>query len=309
MILCIGTTPTVQRTMVFEHLTMDAVNRAASVEETASGKSINAARVVLALGERPLASGFLGGDTGQFIRGDLDRAGIEHDFVTVGPKTRICITAIDQAGGTATELIEESKPVEPEAWEALRERVRRLMGRVRAVVMSGTLPPGAPAGFYAECVEMAQRSGVMAIVDAKGEPLLLAARARPVVVKPNRAELGQTVGMPVESDTQLRDAIAHLLEQGPQWVVVTMGKEGSVVSDGRRWWRVDAPEVKAVSPIGSGDAFAGGLAVGLVRGMEVPQACVLGTSSAAANALVPVAGRVRAEDIARLQEQVRIEPF
>ena len=43
MILCLGTTPTVQRTMTFAKLNIDAVNRAIEVKQTASGKSINVA--------------------------------------------------------------------------------------------------------------------------------------------------------------------------------------------------------------------------------------------------------------------------
>ena len=51
MILCIGTTPTVQRTMVFDRLTVDEVNRATEVTEYSSGKAINVARVLTQIGE------------------------------------------------------------------------------------------------------------------------------------------------------------------------------------------------------------------------------------------------------------------
>src|SRR5689334_17346200 len=123
MILCLGTTPTVQRTMTFAKLTIDAVNRAIEVRESASGKSLNVARVLHTLGEDPLATGFLGGDTGQFIREDLSRSGIAHDFVTVRPRTRTCMSVIDQSVGTATELIQESSEVEADAWDRLREKI------------------------------------------------------------------------------------------------------------------------------------------------------------------------------------------
>ena len=131
MIICLGTTPTVQRTMTFTQLHVGDVNRAKSVTETASGKSLNVARVLHTLGEPLIATGFVGGDSGAFIREDLTRAGIAHDFVSVGPKTRTCVTVIDEAAGAATELIEESKRVEEEAFERLsaklgeRWRVRR----------------------------------------------------------------------------------------------------------------------------------------------------------------------------------------
>ena len=44
MILCVGTTPTVQRTIVLDRLELDGVNRAVEVKEYASGKSVNVAK-------------------------------------------------------------------------------------------------------------------------------------------------------------------------------------------------------------------------------------------------------------------------
>ena len=62
MILCLGTTPTVQRTIFLKRLEIDAVNRAHSVIESASGKALNVARVLTTLGKPCVALGFAGGD-------------------------------------------------------------------------------------------------------------------------------------------------------------------------------------------------------------------------------------------------------
>src|SRR5687767_6913570 len=77
MILCLGTTPALARTMIFDDVVADDVNRATSVLESAAGKSINAAKVARLLGEEVVATGFLGGDTGRFIRTQLDQFGIK----------------------------------------------------------------------------------------------------------------------------------------------------------------------------------------------------------------------------------------
>jgi tagatose 6-phosphate kinase len=309
MILCLGTTPTVQRTMTFARLEIDAVNRAASVAESASGKSINAARVVHTLGEPVLATGFLGGDTGAFVRQDLDEAGIAHDFVTVRPKTRVCVTAIDQARGTATELIEESKRVQNGAWDALHAKLSGLVPRATVLVLSGTLTPGAPQTFYRACVELAAGANVPTVLDATGDPLRLALPARPFVIKPNRTEVGRTLGVDVAGDDTLRGAIRRLLTDGPSWAVVTMGGDGAVISDGTRFWRLRHPPVKVVSPIGSGDSFSAGLAVGIVRGQDVPDAARLGAACGAANAMTASAGHVNRDDVLRILRDVSVDPW
>src|SRR5580698_683146 len=123
MILCTGTTPTAQRTLIFERVRLDAVNRAIEVHEHASGKSVNVARVAHALGEPVLATGFLGGNRGEFIRRELDTADIAHDFVSVSPQTRLCTTVVDRSSKTATELVEESAAVACGDWERLTETI------------------------------------------------------------------------------------------------------------------------------------------------------------------------------------------
>ena len=307
MILCLGTTPVLQRSMAFDRLQLDAVNRATEVREHASGKSINVARVLHTLGEEVLVTGFLGGDSGKFIREDLTAAGIAQELVTVAPKTRMCITVMDRSNDTATELVQEASEVEKPAWAKLRTRVAELLPRAKVLVLSGSLPPGAPQDFYAFCVNRATESAVMTIVDASGEPLRRALKSKPLVVKPNRSELAKTLDTPIESDAALRDAIKQLVALGPAWAVVTEGKAGAVASDGERFWRVRSPQVKAINPIGSGDALAAGLASAIARGQRLPDACKLAVACGAANALTPLAGIVRADDVSELLERVEIE--
>ena len=308
MILCLGTTPADQRTMTFASLQLDAVNRAASVTRTASGKSINAARVARTLGADVLATGFLGGDAARFMRRDLDAAGIRHDFVDVTPPTRACITVVDESAGTATELIEESKQVEPEAWDRLVDRLDAHLRTAGVLVLSGTLTPGAPQDFYGRCVARAALHGVRTIVDASGEPLKQALAAKPFIVKPNRAELGRTLGMDTSTDAGLRDAMRHVLSWGVQWVVVTMGRDGAIASDDNAFWHVGTPQVQVVNPIGSGDSFAAGLAVALTCGPPMPEALVVGAACGVANAMTRVAGHVEPNDVATIMNDLDVEP-
>jgi tagatose 6-phosphate kinase len=150
----------------------------------------------------------------------------------------------------------------------------------------------------------------MSILDAAGEPLRRALAARPDVVKPNRAELRRTLNVSVESDQELRDAMKRLIDAGPQWAIVSAGKAGAVISDGEHFWRVASPAVKAVNPIGSGDALAGGLACAIAeRGESLPHACKLGVACGAANAMTQLAGMVHREDVERLLPQVEVTPW
>src|SRR5436309_1063264 len=104
MILCIGPTPAAQRVMIFRRLTLDAVNRAVTTLDGVAGKSVNVAKVLKALGEQPLATGFIAGERGDSLKLALRAKEIESEFVRVAANTRQCITVIDEATGTHTEL-------------------------------------------------------------------------------------------------------------------------------------------------------------------------------------------------------------
>jgi tagatose 6-phosphate kinase len=307
MILCIGTTPAAQRVMVFRQLKIDAVNRAATTVDGAAGKSGNVAKGWQALGEQPVAVGFVGGDRGEDVRALLAAQGVELDFVTVASRTRQCITALDQSAGTVTELVEESQPVSAADYEALMVVIRRRMQVCRAVVMSGTITPGVPADLYLRGTELAHERGVLAVVDAQGAALVEALKARPDLVKPNRLELAATLGHALEDEAALISGMRELAERGAQRVVVTAGSAATLAFDGRSCWRIQVPQVKAVNPIGSGDAFTAGLVWRLQRGEELGEACRWAAAAGAANALTLMPGEVRLDDVERLAKQVTVE--
>lgn len=305
MIICLGTTPTLQRTMTFDRVEIDSVNRATQVHEFASGKSINAARVVHALGEPVLATGFLGGDSGKAIRADLDRAQIPHEFLEVEPPARMCITVIDESTGTATELIEESKPVERQRYQRLLERLASFLPSAKVLILSGTLPPGAAQRFCADCITLAGSTPV--ILDARGEPLDEALQRHPFLVKINRAELAHTLDADVSDDDAVRGAMRQMIARGARWIVVTAGKQPTLITNGDSFWKIETPSVRTINAIGSGDAFAAGVAVALTRGQSVPDSSTLGVACGAANAMTAHAGHVNPIDVEELSARIRVE--
>ena len=293
--------------MIFGKLTGNAVNRAAEVLETAAGKSVNVARLLATLGKPVVATGFIGGDRGRFVLDELGRAGVQHDFVPVAPQTRMCITVIDQGGGDHTELVEESRAVSAEAWEQLRAKVRGLIPRARMITMSGTLVPGAPMGFYAECVKLAHAAGIEAVVDATGEAMRLALTEGPALIKPNRHELAGTLGTAIENESQLIEGMKRVCSMGARRIVVTMGGDGAMGYDGKDVYRIGIPKVEVVNTIGSGDSVTAGMVSAILDGADFAEACRLGAACGVANALTLTSGDIRMEDVRRLKEQVRVE--
>jgi tagatose 6-phosphate kinase len=306
-ILCIGTTPAAQRVMLFRKLTVDAVNRAAETLDGMAGKSVNVAKVLKALGEEPVTTGFAGGDRGDQLLAALSKRGIDQHFIPVAAPTRLCITVIDETAGTHTELVEESQPVSSTDYDRLIEIVREQAGRCRAVVMSGSIPPGGPEDLYAQCIRETRAAGVLTIVDAQAKPLAAALRERPGLVKPNRTELAATLGRPLSTGEDVLQGMRELHAQGAERVVVTAGPAPALAFDGRQFWRISPPSIAARNPIGSGDAFTAGLVWRLLRGDSLGEAARWATAAGSANALTWMPGELERADVERLASQVTVQ--
>lgn len=297
MILTVGTTPALARSMIFERLTLDAVNRAVEVRVAAAGKSVNVARVLKTIGHEPLCTGLLGGDAGRSLRAELDALGIGHAFVESRSPTRVCVTVIDRATAQATELVEEAGPTDADEVAQLLATIERIGAEARVIVCSGTIAPGAPADLYAQIAR--RMAGRPTIIDARATSLRSTLQ-HGVIVKCNRAELGDCVGLPVDSDDALRRAIEWTIDAGAGAVIVSDGSAATWVHDGRTIETIPTPRVDVVSPIGSGDAMAAGVAAGIERGWPVLDCARLGVACGAANAQTAIAGAVDADEVQRL---------
>ena len=293
--------------MFFRKLVLDSVNRARTTLDGAAGKSINVAKVLQVLDEHPVVTGFIGGDRGEFIRAAIEEKGIEFEFVTVSARTRQCVTVIDESTGTHTELVEEGSPVEPADFDKLITIIQRRVASCRAVVMSGTIASGGPVNLYFQCTRLAQAAGAISVADAQGAALLETLKARPGLVKPNRSELAATVRRELKDEAAVKQAMRELYERGAQRVIVTDGKDPALAFDGRNFWQIVAPRIRAVNPIGSGDAFTAGLVWRLVRGEDLGEACRWGSAAGVANALTVMAGEVNREDVDRLAREVEVQ--
>jgi 1-phosphofructokinase family hexose kinase len=307
MILCIGTTPAAQRVMVFRKLELDGVNRASTTLDGAAGKSINVAKVLASLGERPVATGFIGGERGRFLLGSLASKGIETQFVTVAEATRQCISVIDETECRVTELVEESRPVAASDYVLLKSIIWEHLPRCEAVVMSGSLTPGGPVNFYKEITQQANEAGILSVVDAQGLPLTEALEAKPGLVKPNRRELGATVHQTLKDEGDVIAAMRQVHKCGAVRVVVTAGRSATLALNDEALWGIQSPSISAVNPIGSGDAFTAALVWRLVNKENLGEACRWAAAAGAANALSAMPGELERGDIEQLLGQITVE--
>jgi 1-phosphofructokinase family hexose kinase len=282
-----------------------ASHRVSEVAQVAGGKGVNVASVLALQGVPVLATGLLGGVTGEQVGADLDTRGIRHDFAPCRGESRRAVAVVSEADGDATVFNEPGPRVSAGEWEAFLAHLGALVERQAAavVVASGSLPPGLPLDAHAQVVQVVRAGGARSIVDASGDALTGAVTAGPDLVKPNRDELREVTG---EADPVAGAGV--LQRRGARDVVVSAGPDGLVLVDREGGvTRASLAEPLRGNPTGAGDAVVAALAAGLASGAPPAKALAEAVAWSAAAVLHPLAGQVRRVDVDRLRPLVRIE--
>lgn len=309
MITTVTLNAAIDKTYVLPSFELGKVSRATSVHADAGGKGLNVARVAHTLGQPVTATGFVGGNNGQFICNELDKQGIPHQFVTVNEESRLCLNIIDTSSKAATELLEPGPVITPDQLEEMKHKVSELAAISKIVAFSGSIPKGVPTTFYAELITIAKERGAIVFLDTSGEALLEGIKARPHLIKPNEVEVEKLIGKKLEQESDLYDSVHKLMESGIQTVVVSLGASGSLVGSEGQLYRVKAPKLDPVSTVGCGDSFVGGMAVAIMQGKSLADCLKLATAAGSANALTERAGVIRLEDVNRFFEIAEITPL
>ena len=234
--------PSLDRTFVLDRFGRGEVLRASSTWFVPSGKGVNVSRVVAANGRGTVAVLPIGGHDGDHLVEALTADGIALRIVRIRGRIRSNVTVLEP-DGTATKLNEPGPDIDAD--EAGRLIDVALGAAVGAgwLVGSGSLPPGAPAGFYADLVgRVAQLGGIgpAVAIDVTGGELLAAAAAGAALVKPNTAELAEVAGTALRTVGDVVDAAQDLRRRGAGAVLASMGADGAVLVAGAGTWFAQA---------------------------------------------------------------------
>lgn len=107
------------------------------------------------------------------------------------------------------------------------------------------------------------------------------------LITPNEHELEWLTGVRVIDQATLDQAIDQLLGSGILGVCATLGEKGAYVATRQSRELVAAPKVQAIDTVGAGDAFNGGLAFGLSRGLSPARATAFANYVAAQSVTKP----------------------
>jgi tagatose 6-phosphate kinase len=302
MIVVLSMNTAVDRPMLVPNFSPGEVYRAQRADYFAGGKALNVARALRQLGEPVRVVGTLGGMPANFIRAWCDRARVDGRWVEIAAESRTCVIVVDPVSGRETVLNEPGPSLSSDETQRVTPEIERSTGEGDILCISGSMPPGVPADFYAGLVRRMRDRGVAVLVDASGDSLALALEARPWAAAPNASECATALALGEDLP-----ALVMALAERVDHAMVTLGSEGLLYAHGGAVWRISPPGIHAVNAVGSGDAFVAGFLAGITRGLPGREAARLGVACGASNAARFEPGIGSVVEVERLSALVRID--
>jgi len=226
-------------------------------------------------------------EDGRFLRAAMDRFGIARQLVLDGSASSFADIYVDDAGGRAIYMAPGATS-ETTPDDVRRHHVEWIRGAGRVSTEVSQLP----LATALEVLRIAREAGVPTVLDLDVPPSqavpglgggddLEALLGAADLLKPSKSAARELV--PEAGDDAVAIATALRARFGSAVVVVTDGEAGCAVAAEGGAWRVVAPRARAVvDTTGAGDAFLGGLLVGLARGLDLEGAATLGNACGAA---------------------------
>lgn len=299
-ILVIGLDPLLERTILFERLTINEVNRAKEVRLDASGTGLNCARVLLQFGAslRLLSSSCeeAARRFAELVRSE----GMPVEYTPAGTAPGECTTVVSLSQHRTARFTTYTGTPSQEAKSQILSRYPDLLPGSRCVIITGSERTGFGEDFLDSIIKAARDRGIRTILSIHDAGTYrrraTTGKTRPdfiVVSGDSSNRIPETADIPGE----LEQLMIELLSEGSVPVVYREG--GATLSlSGTGEDSLLEIEPVAVTPInrsGCGDAFLAGFAMEISEGGTTADAIERGHAAAAMNAAQLKPGTIRPE--------------
>jgi 6-phosphofructokinase 2 len=308
-VLTVTLNPAVDASASVEQLVPARKLRCENERRDAGGGGVNVARVGARLGADVVATYTCGGVVGQLLDELVAAEGVPRAPFAVSGQTRESINIFERSTGREYRFIMPGPTLTQQEWLGFLARFDELLGQAALVVLSGSLPPGAPGDAYATMARAAKARGARVVLDASGAALKAGLDEGVFLIKPSLDELREFTGEVLRTQADRLRASRRLIEaRAAEIVVLSLSGEGALLVTGERAWRARPPPAQVMSTIGAGDSFVGAMVWAIGEDRDISDAFRYGVAAGTAALLSPGTRLCLREDVLRLFHDVRLEP-
>lgn len=294
-ILCLCFSATLQRTISFDSVRLEKVNRSKYYRMDASGKAVNSARILAQLKKGcvrtfcPLGTQ----NKDEFIK--LAKAdGLNLFYIEIPGKTRECWTLLDRTLGTTTEIV-VGEPVLERTTDFIQMEEKLLtqilpeeIHNCDAVLLAGSRPGIWKETLYSEIAKLCVDQKKLFLADYIGADLKTTLQTcTPSIIKINDEEFSQTFCTIQDTplnENSLKSAIIQKSLELHNMIVVTRGTKSTFAAKNGEFCECPIEKVQTVNTTACGDSFNAGFLFEYIKTQNFAEALKKGTWCAARNA-------------------------
>lgn len=305
MIYTITANPAVDVVYQIDKLQVGALNRSQVEAYVAGGKGINVSTLLASLGLPSIATGFVAGFTGAFIRDKVESLGIRHAFIEVAGMTRIN-AKINNHSDVATEVNGNGPMIEREDMVKLCTYLKDHLQAKDTLVLAGNKAHGMKSEDYQNIGEICLAAQADFILDSNQSLLADCLVFKPYLIKPNRQELAEITGYNLNDERSLYQAGKLAQQRGAKNIIISCGGDGAylLTEDGSFYYST-VPAGQVVNPTGAGDSMIAGYLYG--KSLKADEKACLKWATAAGSATAYTAGIANFELVKTLYPNVRVK--
>lgn len=300
-ILCICFSATYQRSILFDQVQLEKVNRTDNYGLWASGKAVNSARILAQLEEGcPVTICPLGKENSDDFIKLCEKDKLNLSYVSIPGKIRECWTLLDKKAATTTELVVNEKL--PESSENGNEEIKLLklinekLPEVDGVILAGSRQGKWSSDIYPTIAGMAEDAGKIFLADYLGNDLIQTIKTCPsAIIKINDEEFAKTFmsedafekwidETAAVKESSLKELLIQKSKEIPNLLIITRGTEPTFAAKDGNFSQCATEKLKPVNTTACGDSFNAGFLYEYLKEKDVDKALQKGTWCAARNA-------------------------
>lgn len=274
--------PAVDLVMNTDVIILGDLNRVGSDEYVAGGKGINMSVLLKRLGHDNIATGFLGGFTGEFVRQELIKEGVQPNFVEVDAITRVNVKL---KAAEETEINATGPTIHQESIDQLFDYFNEELSSDDVIFLAGNTAPGMNSDHYVEIAKLCQEKGAKFVLDTNKDLLTACLPYQPFLIKPNIHELAEIFNVEINSREEVIRYAKELQQLGAQNVIISLGGDGAILlTQEGEVYQSSVPQGEVVNSVGAGDSMVAGFTAKYIATQDYAESLRQGAACGSATA-------------------------
>ncbi|MDL2310675.1 1-phosphofructokinase family hexose kinase [Peptostreptococcaceae bacterium OttesenSCG-928-C18] len=279
MIYTVTLNPSMDLLVEVDGIEEKQTNRMSNDLRVPGGKAINVARVLRRLGMPSVATGFIGGYTGEFIKDWLNMEDIKTSFTEIDDESRINIKLLNQnivINGRGPNVSIN------EITEFLYFISR--VGEGDTVIITGSLPPSIDEELIDRIINICKANKAEFIVDGAPKKLLNYLKYNPLLIKPNVTDVEKMFDVKLNTLDLILEYGFKIIELGAKHAIISVGEKGAYLFSGKNAFKGEGIKGKEIRTEGVRDSMIAGFIATYMRTSNLEESFKFAMAAATATA-------------------------